>query len=100
MADRVLLPAVENEVEVSSQVTEYWRDKMSLDLGTLRASYGWVFPKEDHFNVGVGGFGPRADFARYLKRYDNEHMNRRAPERVRVRMTFGYVLPLPKQSLG
>jgi len=64
MTDRVLLPAVENEVEVSSQVAEYWRDKMSLDLGTLRASYGWVFPKEDHFNVGVEGFGHHTDFAR------------------------------------
>lgn len=98
MTDRVLLPAVENEVEVSSQVADYWRDKMSLDLGTLRASYGWVFPKEDHFNVGVGGFGPHADFARYLKRYDAEHLNRRVPERVRVRKTFGYVLPLRRKS--
>jgi geranylgeranyl reductase family protein len=98
MADRVLLPAVENEVEVSSQVAEYWRDKISLDLGTLRASYGWVFPKDDHFNVGVGGFGPNADFARYLKRYDSEHLNRRVPERVRVRKTFGYVLPLRRRN--
>ncbi len=98
MTDRVLLPAVENEVEVSSQVAEYWRDKMSLDLGTLRASYGWVFPKEDHFNVGVGGFGPHADFAQSLKRYDSEHLNRRVPDRVRVRKTSGYVLPLRRRN--
>lgn len=98
MTDRVLLPAVENEVEVSAEVAEYWRDKMSLDLGTLRASYGWIFPKEDHFNVGVGGFGPHADFARHLKRYDREHLNRRVPERVRVRKTFGYVLPLRRRN--
>jgi geranylgeranyl reductase family protein len=98
MRDRVLLPAVENEVIVSSHVAEYWQDKMSLDLGTLRASYGWIFPKEDHFNVGVGGFGPHADFARHLKRYDTEHLNRRVPERVRVRKSFGYVLPLRRKN--
>src|SRR5215216_5396925 len=85
MGDRVLLPAVEHEVEVSADVAADWQGKMSLDLGTLRASYGWVFPKEDHFNVGVGGFGHRADFARELRGYDTEHLNRRVPERLRVR---------------
>ena len=98
MGDRVLLPAVEHEVEVSSDVADDWQGKMSLDLGTLRASYGWVFPKEDHFNVGVGGFGHRADFARELRGYDTEHLNRRVPERLRVRKTFGYVLPLRRKD--
>ena len=98
MTDRVLLPAVENEVEVSSPVAEYWQDKMSLDLGTLRASYGWVFPKEDHVNVGVGGFGYRSDFAHRLKTYDHEHLNRRVPNQVRVRKSFGYVLPLRRKD--
>ena len=98
MRDRVVLPAIENEVEVPSHVAEYWQDKMSLDLGTLRASYGWIFPKEDHFNVGVGGFGHRSDFARHLKTYDHEHLNRRVPDRVCIRRTFGYILPLRRKN--
>jgi flavin-dependent dehydrogenase len=98
MADRVLLPAIENEVEVNASAAEYWQDKMSLDVGTLRSAYGWVFPKEDHFNVGVGGFGYHADFARKLKRYDADHLQRRAVERVRVRKTLGYVLPLRRRN--
>jgi geranylgeranyl reductase family protein len=98
MSDRVLLPAVEHEVEVSPQATRYWADKMSLDLGTLRASYGWIFPKADHLNVGVGGFGPHGDFARYLKRYDREHLDRRVPKRASVRNTFGSVLPLRRKD--
>jgi flavin-dependent dehydrogenase len=35
---------------------------MVLDLAVLRGGYGWVFPKGDHVNVGVGGDeseGPR-----------------------------------------
>lgn len=33
-----------------------------IELGTVPGGYGWVFPKGDHFNVGVGGWeaeGPR-----------------------------------------
>jgi geranylgeranyl reductase family protein len=98
MSDRVLLPAVEHEVEISRQAAGYWSNKMSLDLGTLRASYGWIFPKADHLNVGVGGFGPHADFARYLKRYDREHLRRHVPDRARLRKTFGSVLPLRRKN--
>lgn len=28
-----------------------------VELGTLPGGYGWVFPKGDHANVGVGGWG-------------------------------------------
>ncbi len=98
MSERLLLPALEKEVEVSPPVADYWRDKMSLDLGTLPASYGWIFPKEDHLNVGVGGFGQRSDFGRQLRGYEAEHVDRRVPERLRVRKSFGYVLPLRKQG--
>ena len=97
MNDRVLLPAVEHEVEVDSDTTEYWRDKMSLDLGSVRASYGWVFPKEDHLNVGVGGFGRHSDFSHNLKRYDSNHLNHRVPKQLRVRKSFGYILPLRRE---
>ncbi len=27
-----------------------------IELGTVPGGYGWVFPKGDHFNVGVGGW--------------------------------------------
>ena len=33
-----------------------------IELGTIPGGYGWVFPKGDHVNVGVGGWeaeGPR-----------------------------------------
>ncbi len=98
MQDRVLLPAVEHEVEVPPDVADSWQDKISLDLGTMRASYGWIFPKEDHLNVGVGGFGRRSDFGRHLKDYDAEHLAHRVPEVRRVRKSFGYALPLRREG--
>jgi geranylgeranyl reductase family protein len=39
-----------------------YRGRFVLELGTVPGGYGWVFPKGDHVNVGVGGWeteGPR-----------------------------------------
>jgi geranylgeranyl reductase family protein len=41
---------------------ERWRRMVTLELGTMLGGYGWIFPKGDHLNVGVGGWvseGPR-----------------------------------------
>ena len=35
-----------------------WSGHVGLELGTMRGGYGWVFPKGDHCNLGVGGFPP------------------------------------------
>jgi geranylgeranyl reductase family protein len=96
MQDRILMPAVEEEVEVSDDVAEYWHDKMGLDLGSVPASYGWVFPKADHLNVGVGGIAHDTGYGARLKQYDVEHLNKRVPQKTRVRKNFGYMLPLRK----
>jgi geranylgeranyl reductase family protein len=39
-----------------------YRGRAVLELGVLPGGYGWVFPKGDHANVGIGGWaseGPR-----------------------------------------
>jgi flavin-dependent dehydrogenase len=33
-----------------------WSDVLALELGSMPGGYGWSFPKEDHFNVGCGGW--------------------------------------------
>ncbi len=96
MQDVERMPGVESEVEVQADVADYWRDKMALDLGSLRASYGWIFPKDDHLNVGVGGIAFGDDYGQQLKRYDADHLKLRVPRQERVRKNFGYVLPLRK----
>ena len=73
MAERWAIAALESEVVADDVVMEYWRDKMGIDLGVLKASYGWVFPKGDHLSVGVGG---RNDRAAVLQDDDDEHGNR------------------------
>ena len=47
--------AVALEANVAG-VPAQWSDSVGLELGTMRGGYGWVFPKGDHCNVGLGGW--------------------------------------------
>lgn len=40
----------------TDSVGQPWRDQIALDLGSIPGGYGWVFPKGDHLNIGVGGW--------------------------------------------
>jgi geranylgeranyl reductase family protein len=33
-----------------------WRGRLVLELGNVPGGYGWIFPKGDHVNFGVGGW--------------------------------------------
>lgn len=38
-----------------------WEHIFGLDIGTTPGGYGWIFPKSDHLNIGIGSwkyFGP------------------------------------------
>jgi len=66
--------ALEGNVLYRKDVPEEWRDVVGLDLGGLAGGYGWVFPKGDHLNVGVGawkyaGFTLRPKLAQLSRRY-------------------------------
>lgn len=43
-----------------------WTDMLGLDLGAVPGGYGWVFPKGDHLNVGLGAW-PRSPYGRQLR---------------------------------
>jgi geranylgeranyl reductase family protein len=66
--------ALEGNVPYPQGVPRDWREYVGLDLGGLAGGYGWVFPKGDHLNVGVGawkyaGFTLRPKLARLCRRY-------------------------------
>ena len=93
MSERWALAALESELVADDETMEYWRDKMGIDLGTLRATYGWVFPKGDHLSVGVGGVPALDDYGSLLKSYDAKHTAARVPVVKRVLRSHGYLLP-------
>ena len=67
------------------------RDAIELDLGSLPGGYGWIFPKADHCNVGVGGWpvaGPS------LRRALNDYVVAAGIDPDHLRDHRGHHLPL------
>ncbi len=60
-----LAVAIEGNMAMPKGVPERWQDAVGMDLGDLPGGYGWLFPKSDHLNVGVGAW---RFFAPHLRR--------------------------------
>jgi len=48
--------ALEGNVSLDGRLAERWGHAIALDFGGTPGGYGWLFPKGDHVNVGVGGW--------------------------------------------
>jgi len=48
--------ALEGNVNYPEGVPPRWQHRVALHFGDYPGGYGWVFPKGDHVNVGVGGW--------------------------------------------
>ncbi len=99
-----------------------WNDAVGLELGSMPGGYGWVFPKGDHCNVGLGGFPTvgallREELSRYaaiesfksegLTELRGHHLPLRDPNSALVadRVAFigdaaGLVDPLSGEGIG
>lgn len=61
-ADRAFAIAYEGNLPFERVAAAGHRGRITLEVGTVPGGYGWVFPKGDHVNLGVGGWageGPR-----------------------------------------
>lgn len=65
--------ALEAHVPLPADTLHQWRELVALDLGSIAGGYGWVFPKGDHLNVGVGGW----KYASHLLRARLRHLCQR-----------------------
>ncbi|MBI5287532.1 MAG: geranylgeranyl reductase family protein [Chloroflexi bacterium] len=48
--------AFEANYPLDGALAARWERMIALDLGGIPGGYGWVFPKGDHLNIGVGGW--------------------------------------------
>ena len=48
--------ALEANVAAENGLGDRWDSKIAVDLGGIPGGFGWLFPKGDHVNVGVGGW--------------------------------------------
>lgn len=51
--DRLLIPAIEAEIEVSDDMLQNYQQKARFDFDCIPMGYAWVFPKEKHLSCGV-----------------------------------------------
>lgn len=61
-ADRLFGVALEGNAPMTPEREAWHRSRATLEIATVPGGYGWVFPKGDHINLGVGGWeaeGPR-----------------------------------------
>jgi geranylgeranyl reductase family protein len=90
--------ALEGNLPASRLRADY-RGKLVLEFGVVPGGYGWVFPKSDHVNFGVGGWGSEGPALRdHLRRLCEAH-RASADHLEEVR---GYRLPLrsPRSTLA
>ena len=83
--------AYEGNVSYDAIPEERYRGSAVVELGAVPGGYGWVFPKGDHANFGVGGWeseGPR--LREHLRRLCAEHG---VPESA-LRAVRGHRLPM------
>jgi geranylgeranyl reductase family protein len=85
--------ALEGNVSHAHVSKERYAGRMVLEFGVVPGGYGWVFPKGDHVNVGVGGWGSVGPCARdHLRTLCERH----AIDPRDVTETRGHRLPMRK----
>ncbi|MGI9658723.1 MAG: geranylgeranyl reductase family protein [Gaiellaceae bacterium] len=92
---RTLGVALEGNIPLGKIDGARYQDRAVLELATLPGGYGWVFPKADHLNLGVGGWESTGPTLRdHLERLCEAHgTNVEALENVR-----GHRLPLRRRG--
>lgn len=67
---RLLIPALEYEVEVSPEDFERLSKSVRLDFDAIPMGYGWCFPKKNHLSIGLASFRRvKVDFKKLYRDY-------------------------------
>src|SRR5262245_34575994 len=93
--DYVLGVALEGNVPNEVVADDRYQGTAELELAIIPGGYGWVFPKGDHVNVGVGGWeseGPT------LRAHLEELCRRHAIPAEKVEAIRGHRLPLRRAN--
>jgi geranylgeranyl reductase family protein len=87
--------ALEGNVRYGVVSRDRFRGRMVLELVILPGGYGWVFPKGDHVNVGVGGWGSEGP---HLRERLNELCAKHEIDPTDVTELRGHRLPLRRPA--
>jgi geranylgeranyl reductase family protein len=87
--------AIQKEVYVAANKLTDWDSLVWLDIGHIPGGYGWVFPKNDHLSVGVGG---PIHFSKRLKPY-LERLLQHVGD-CQVVSSTGHLMPVRKRGMA
>ncbi len=85
--------ALESEIELSADELKHWGDTIEIDLFSVWCGYGWVFPKEKHISIGVGGMRTEV---KAIQQYNKEYLARHQVSARPVLHFSGHALPVRK----
>jgi geranylgeranyl reductase family protein len=91
--------ALEGNLPYEKLPPDGWRGMLVLELATVPGGYGWIFPKGDHVNIGVGGWGAEGPRLRQHLRVLCEHYGIELHQLAELR---GHRLPMrrPQTALA
>lgn len=93
-----LAPAVECELAVTDAEMDRFAGRARFDFDIPANGYGWVFPKRDHLNIGLGGFGrKRRESLKALLHEYTDSFGFRLPADTDI---HGYVIPIMPREGG
>ena len=94
--DRIMVPALECEIEVSAESFEEHAATARFDFDRIPFGYAWVFPKRSHLSVGVLLLKPEA-----VKLHEvlDQYLHRLSIRPLSIHR-HGYVIPLSPRSQG
>jgi geranylgeranyl reductase family protein len=70
-----------------------------FDFAPLPGGYGWLFPKGDHINIGVGAFAPTGDSGTQLRTVTRDLLERYTQQKLGVSLV-SLGCPITGQHLG
>lgn len=93
ITDRQVGVAIEAEVNVTDAAILEQGPYATFDFGALRFGYGWIFPKSDHFSVGVfrAKNGSVPGFIHTMERFITSHTILKKAKIIQLK---GHLIPL------
>lgn len=94
--DRLLIPALEYEIEVPKEDFEKLSKSVRFDIDAAPFGYGWCFPKNNHLSVGVGVLKTKAKVK--LKDYCETYMKDLGINTIISESAHGFVIPITPRT--
>ncbi|MFQ5771629.1 MAG: geranylgeranyl reductase family protein [bacterium] len=89
---RNIAVALEGEVKVEPQSFKELNGTVRLDVGVIPHGYGWIFPKKDHWSLGVGSV---KELSKHPKNYYSVFLEEQEIKvKIREEQRHGYRIPL------